>query len=283
MIEDTKTGRFWREPLVHFLLIGLLVFGGHALWSARLADEGRTISVSAAQLDRLTTLWANETGREPSTEDVKAVLDDYVREEVLYREALKLGLERDDTIIRRRLAQKMGFLVQRDDLVEPLSEAELRAAYEAAPEAYRRPSRLSFVHVPFNFTTDGANRTDEMEAALGLLQSGAGDAATLGDPFLLARRHVDLAEPELARLFGRVFAAELFTQEEGVWIGPVRSRLADHLIRVDARTGADIPPFEQIIEEVRTRESARRRQAENDAAMARLMEGYRVILNGSPG
>lgn len=274
-----------REPLLHFLIIGALVFGVHTLWSRAQSDAERTISISAQQVQRLTAIWASEAGRAPNADDVKGLLAEYIREEVLYREALQLGLDRDDTIIRRRLAQKMGFVVTQDEAGPPLTEADLRAAFEANKETYARPPRLSFVHVPFNFPRDGGSREEEIEGALDALQADdpQEEWTRLGDAFLLSRTHIDLTEVELARLFGREFARQVFGLEGSGWAGPLRSRLATHLVRIDGRAEGGIPDFEEIIETVRTRVTEERIRAANEAAMAELRARYTVIINGDEG
>lgn len=280
---ELKRANLWREPLVHFLIIGVLVFGGHGLWRALQADTDKTIHIDAAQLQRLSAIWAGEAGREPSADDVRALLAEYVREEVLYREAQRLGLARDDTIIRRRLAQKMGFLLEREGPAEPLSEAELRAAFDRDPSVYARPPRLGLVHVPFNFTADDSSREAEMDAVLGEL-TGAGDVdpAGLGDAFLLSRNHAGLSEVDVGRLFGRDFAAQIFSLEPNRWHGPLRSRLADHLVRIETRDEGGVPAFEAVVAEVRAREEEGRRRALEEAEMSELMDRYTIILDGGP-
>lgn len=284
MLKKLKSSGLLKEPLVHFLLIGAIVFGLHSLWSARRVEADRTITISAAQVQRLSAIWAGEAGRDPTAQDVQRLLADYVQEEALYREALRLGLDRDDTIIRRRLAQKMGFVMTREGPDAPLSEADLRTAYEENPQTYARPPRLSFTHVPFNFAAPGESREADMAAALETLSRAEtlADPARLGDPFLLSRVHIGLSETETARLFGQAFAAQLFSLEGEGWSGPHRSRLAWHLIKIDDRIDGGLPPFEEVIETVRTREIERRRRAANEAEMSKLLERYTVIINTDP-
>lgn len=282
--QTGKQRRLWGEPLVHFVVIGALVFGAHAIWQRRVDTAERTISISSQEISRLSAIWNEQTGREPTSEDVKGLVAEYIREEALYREALRLGLERDDTIIRRRLAQKMSFLMNRDEERAPLSEADLRAAFEAEPETYARPDRISFRHVPFNFAQGGETREAEMADALTLLSAPEeqADWTRLGDPFLLARVHTELSETELTRLFGRAFAQEIFALEAADWSGPYRSRLAWHLVRVDGRVAGGVPAFEEIVDDVRAREMARQTQAANAEEMTKLLERYTIILNDDP-
>jgi len=278
-----KARALLKEPLVHFLLIGALVFTAHSLWQARKTTAERTIIISQDALQRLSTIWAGEAGREPTPDDVRGLLAEYVREEVLYREALRLGLDDDDTIIRRRLAQKMGFLLSNEAETQNLSEADLRASFEANPEQYRQPPRISLVHVPFNFTPDGSSRSVEISAAENALKAEDAPAPDeVGDPFMLARRHVDIDQASLARLFGRDFADAVFDLPIGQWSPPMRSRLADHLVRIDRRTEGGIPPYEAVAEDVLQNETERRKRARDGAALEDLMQRYQVIIDGAP-
>lgn len=279
----TRLQVLMREPLVHFLIIGVLVFATHSFWMSGQARADRTISVTSQDIQRLSTLWAGEVGQDPTPDDIKGMIAEYVREEVLYREALRLGLDRDDTIIRRRLGQKMTFLVQRDELVEQPTMAELRAAFEANPQLYARPLRISLTHVPFNFAQNGRSREAEMSLALSDLQKGDVDPRELGDPFLLARVHQGVAETELARLFGKDFSSDVFAIEPGSWVGPVKSRLAQHFVRVDVRTEGGLPAFEDVVEDVRVREIEIRKRKAQALEMEKLLDRYTVVLNVDPG
>jgi len=266
--------------LVHFLLIGALIFGAHSLWQARQATAERTVIISQDALQRLSTIWAGEAGREPNADDVRGLLAEYVREEVLYREAKRLGLDKDDTIIRRRLAQKMGFLLSNETDLVTLSDADLRESYDADREIYRRPAQITFVHVPFNFAPDGSSRTEEIEASAILLREDGGAAwETLGDPFMLSRSMSNIDETALARLFGREFAARVFELPVGDWSLPIRSRLANHLVRVEAREEGGIPTFETVIADVRKREMERRKRERDAAALEDVMQRYQVIID----
>lgn len=279
---NSRSNKIWNEPLIHFLVIGALVFGIHAWLGNIRADADRTISISAAQIQRLSAIWTSETGREPTVQEVEGLLADHVREEVLYREALRLGLDRDDTIIRRRLAQKIGFIIARDETLPPLGEAELRTAFESDPTVYARPDRLSLVHVPYNFARDGRDRSEDIARDLEILKSSPDSlslAPDLGDPFLLAREHALLSKTELSRLFGRDFAESLFAEKEGEWRGPVRSRLADHLVLIRSKVPGGIPDFDDVRDDVRVRENDLQKRRADEEAWQKLRERYVIKIN----
>jgi len=276
----SRRGALVREPLVHFLVIGAILFGAHSVWTARQASSETTILISQDALQRLSAIWAAEAGREPTSDDVRGLLAEYVREEVLYREAQRLGLDEDDTIIRRRLAQKMGFLLSNDTQTLTLSEADLKQSYQENRVSYREPERVDLIHVPFGFATDGASRQSEMESAVDQLQgANPPPSETLGDPFMLSRTHADIDQANLARLFGQDFADAAFSLPDGQWSAPLRSRLADHLVKITARTKGGIPPFEDVVEEVRRRETERLERQRDASALEELMQRYRVIID----
>ena len=278
-----KARALLKEPLVHFLLIGAVIFAAHTLWQSRQSTAERTIIISQDALQRLSTIWAGEAGREPTPDDVRGLLAEYVREEVLYREALRLGLDEDDTIIRRRLAQKMGFLLSNDTSTQTLTDADLRTAFDANPEQYRAPARISFVHIPFNIPSAGTSRDAEIaNIAARLNTPDAPSPDQVGDPFMLARRHVDIDETSLGRLFGRDFARDVFELPVGEWSQPLRSRLADHLVKIDTRTPGGIPAFETVADKVRANETERQKRVRDAAALETLMERYQVIIDGAP-
>ncbi len=279
MSVRTRIGTMLREPLVQFLLAGGLLFAGHGLWQTYGDRASRTILVTGADIERLAAIWAGEAGRPPSAEDIEALLAEHVREEVLFREALRLGLEEGDTVIRRRLAQKMRFLIEESDPPDAPAEADLVAAYKADPEAWAEPERLSFRHIPFSFAPDGASREDEIAAALGEIRRDPALATGLGDPFILSRSYENVSRLDTARLFGRDFADALFGVDGEGWTGPVASRLATHLVLVERRSDARVPPFDEVRDRVSAAVTETRWREANEAALARLLERYPVVID----
>lgn len=279
MPQKSRIAAILREPLFQFLIAGAILFAVHGLWQTFNDRSARTIYVTGGDLERLATIWASEAGRAPSAEDVEALLAEHVREEVLYREALRLGLDEGDTVIRRRLAQKMRFLIEESDPPDAPTEADLLAAYEATPETWTEPDRLSFVHVPFSFSPDGDNRQTEMTAALADLRRNPALAEMLGDPFILSRSYDNVSRIDIARLFGREFADALFGTEGNDWTGPLPSRLATHLVRIEARQDARLLPFEEARDRVAATVTEARWRATNEAALAELLERYPVVID----
>lgn len=245
-------------------------------------DAEHTVIVTEGELQRMADIWASEAGRAPTRDDIEAILAEYVREEVLFREAERLGLGVGDTVVRRRLAQKMRFLIEESDPPNAPTEAELREAYEAAPEEYAEPARVSFIHVPFSFSPGGDTRAEEISASLTALRNDEANWRAIGDPFMLSRRYERATHADLTRLFGDRFADAVFLEASGKWSGPIRSRLAEHLVRIEELTPGHVPEFERVRDKVATAETEARWRSANEAALAKLMKRYTIILDEAP-
>jgi hypothetical protein len=271
--------RLLREPLVHFLLLGAVLFAifGRGGSSAGLAD--RQIVVSEADINRLAEGFTRTWHRPPAADELEAQIRDYIREEVLYRAALALGLDKNDTIIRRRLRQKMEFLFE--DAVPPPQEADLRAYLEAHPEKFRTQPLISFRQV-FVSQTRGATAEADARQILARLTSGAPDAANEGDPLLLGDGSSRTPLDRIAAFFGDSFAQAVAQSVPENWVGPLRSAYGLHLVLVTAVEPGELPPFEQVRSAVEREWFAERRAAAQVAQYQALLAGYRVIVQKPP-
>jgi len=269
--------RLLREPLLHFLLFGAALF---LLYDGVGGEEGqrdRKIVVTAAEQERLAMSWARQWQRPPTVDELRGLIEGYLREEVLYREAVAMGLDEGDTIIRRRLAQKMEFLSE--DLamaVEP-AEEELRSFLEAEPERFRVPARTTFSHVYVSRDRRGDTATRDAEQILEALRDGA-DPETTGDTFMLQSRYAARSAAEIAQLFGTAFAARVVQLEPGPWQGPVTSGYGLHLVRVEERIEERMPELSEVRAAVRNELLARRRRQANQALVAGLRERYEIVI-----
>lgn len=232
------------EPLAHFVLAGVLIF---ILYSLLEPDSGRAelITVDKATIERLKAEWSRRTNREPSPEELEGLLTNYLFEELFYREAVSLGLEQDDPIIRRRLVQKMELLAESAAQQVQPTEAELLEWYEAHPELYRSDPRLGFKHIYFSH--DRRDNSAEKDASallsrLAGLDDNAGQPGQ-GDSFMLPYEFTDIGRSQLGRLFGGDFASTLFTLEPESWQGPVRSGYGYHLVYLFHLKAAQPIPF----------------------------------------
>ena len=265
-----------REPLVHFLLLGAVLFliFGLTNQAGTISSEQRVV-VSVGRIEQLATVFGKTWQRPPTSEELKGLIDDFVLEEVYYRQAVAMGIDRDDTIIRRRLRQKLEFLT--DDvssLVEPTDE-ELAAYLADNQEKFRVSPSYTFRQVYFNPEKYGANTEALVAEQLELLRSGkthGGDASLLPESFDQdSRQAVD-------GTFGMGFSDELDKLTVGGWQGPVRSGLGIHLIHLEARAEGRLPEIAEIRSVVQREWSNEKRIANRRKMNDRLLEDYEVII-----
>ena len=240
-----------REPLLHFLLIGAALFGSDHLVGDS-SDRGSSVDhifVTPADIDRLAATFARTWQRPPSRQEMEGLVDEYVKEEVLYREALKFGLDRDDTIVRRRMRQKMEFLS--DDLIEqpdPTVE-QLQAFLDDHASEFASEPMLSFHHVYFSSERGGDSARGEAERVLEELAKGSAtleDVASLGDRFWWPGEMPMATVGEVSRQFGQDFASKLVEIEPGQWVGPVESGYGFHVVRISERIEERIPELSEV-------------------------------------
>jgi peptidyl-prolyl cis-trans isomerase C len=256
-----------REPLVHFLLAGLLVF---ALFGGG-PDEptNRTITIDEPQIRVLTEQWIDTWHRAPTQSDIDGLIRDHIKDEVYYREALALGMEEDDIIIRKRLRSKFEFLVAAQSEAETPSIATLQAWLEANRGRYVTSQTLSFEQV---FVGGG----DPM-GLLAQLKAGANANALrkpLSVPFVLT----DAPAEDVDRQFGDGFAAALAQQQVGVWSGPIMSGFGSHIVRVSKRGQGTLPPLARIRQKVENDWRQANRKAREDKAYQALLDSYTIKI-----
>jgi hypothetical protein len=272
--------RWLKEPLLHFLLIGAGLFALFYEVGDPAAERDDVIVVTAAEVERLVALWGRTWQRPPTAEELEGLIQSHIKEEVLYREAKALGLDEDDTVVRRRLAQKAQFVLE-DLAVQPEpAEAELEAYLERSADRFRTPARYSLVQVYVSPERRGADAEAE---ALRLLETlrreGATVApATVGDPLMLERRLEDHSETDIAGLLGRDFAAALAEVPEGQWEGPLESAYGLHLVYLESRVPARVPPLAEIRDRVLAEYQAERQREANEAIYQALRSRYEIMV-----
>ncbi|MGZ3444026.1 MAG: peptidylprolyl isomerase [Polyangia bacterium] len=255
-----------REPWVRFLLLGAALLALHRLVAPR--PPGRRIDVDGALVDGLRQEQRRRTGALPTADEERALVQRYVDSEVLYREALAQGLDRGDLIVRRRLVQKMEFLLEADaDGREPSDEA-LRALLGDEAARFSRPARLTLEHV---FVARDRHADARAEAEELRTRLAAGDeAARLGDPFLRGRRFAQVSARELAGVFGEPFADAVAALPDDRWSAPIESSFGLHLVRVSARTAARPATLDEVRAPLRQLWRERQRAALRRAGLERL-------------
>ncbi len=266
-----------RSPLLVFLLLGIAVFALER-WLAAGNGGQRVVTVTGEQVDALRARWGAQWGRPPNGRELQGLIDEAVREEILYREALRLSLDRDDPIVRRRLAQKMTFMLE-DNAETPASAEHEVAEYFAAHAArYREPHRTTFRHVYLSAERRADPRRDATALLHELRAGDAGGWRRAGDPFMLLREYAERTDREIVELFGGEFSDALDALAPGGWHGPIRSAHGTHLVQVLGRTAPATPALDDVRERVAQDLMEARRRERNTAALQALRQRYEVRI-----
>jgi hypothetical protein len=278
MIDEPGHRHWWREPLLHFILIGAVLFvlfewRGGGVGSAR-------IVITSGQIDALALAFERTWQRPPSEEELKGQIDEYVREEIATREAMALGLDRDDTIIRRRLRQKLEFLAEDTADAAPPTDAELQAWLETHPESYTVDPELSFRQVFLSPDRHGAGVEVAAVSLRETLARHGADAPidTLGDAVMLPPELLRTTRADVARQFGDEFADALLATEIGRWAGPVRSGYGLHVVFVRDRAPGRLPPLADVRPHVERDFTTDRRRRQLQAMYDDLLARHRVVI-----
>jgi hypothetical protein len=272
--------RWLKEPLVHFLLIGAALFVLYDRFGADDTRQRQRIVVDAGRVEQLATLWSKRWQRPPTPAELDGLVDAYIREEVLYREAVALGLERDDTIVRRRLAQKMEFLINDLAVQDEPGDEELRSFLAENAGRFREPPRFTFMHVYLSRDRRGADARGDAQRLLDVLQAQgpSADPTRIGDAFMLGYRFADRSARDIAGMFGERFSESLSGLSSNRWQGPIESGYGLHLVFIDAHAPARLPELEEIRARVRSELLAERRKKTDDAVYRELRDRYEIVV-----
>jgi hypothetical protein len=279
--------RWLREPLLHFLAVGLLLFAvyGYMNRGRGGVESSRQIALTLDDLRTMDAYFESQWHRQPTPQEFQAMVEDKIREEVLYREGLAVGLDKDDTIVKRRMAQKMQFLAEDVATAHEPSTAELKAWFDKNSNKFALPSRYSFRHLYFSPDKRGKNAQDDAAKALTKISGQAEDsklAASLGDQFMFQDYYGDRTPEAIAKEFGPQFAVALEKLKTGSWQGPVESGYGWHLVFVDTLIPGRIPAFEEIEPDVKTAWLGEQKQQAWQKAYAEMRAKYTVLLPGPP-
>ena len=274
--------RFLREPFLHFALLGVLVFAVDAFLRARTAQVGGgEIVVTQGRVENLAALFARTWQRAPTVGELRGLVDEYVLEEALFREGVALGVDQGDSVIRRRVRQKMDFFV--DDIVEAgeTPEAELEAWLAEHPDSYAQPARFTFRQVYLNPDRRGEALRSDAERLLAELRStdGSLDSRELGDSSLLEFAYADYRADMIGSSFGQAFAEHVAALPLNEWSGPVESAFGLHLIFVDARTPGRLPALAEVRAEVERDWSFARREEASKLFYKQVMSRYDITID----
>jgi hypothetical protein len=278
--------RILREPMVHFLIIGAVIFALSAWFGGEEEAAPRDrIVVTEGRIQQLAQIFAKTWQRPPTAQELRGLVDAYVKEEVYYREALKLGLDRDDTLIRRRMQQKMEFLTEPGEDALAATDAELEAYLAANRAEFRVAPKVAFEQIFIN-----PQRSEEPVAARAeRLLKEANDAPAdadlrnLGDPTLLPREIPLASVTSIDRNFGQGFGEKLVQLPPNVWSGPVKSPYGLHLMRVTERRDGYDPPLADVRDAVERKWRDARRDSFRKSEYERLRDKYEIVLPDATG
>lgn len=269
-------GRWLREPLLHFVVAGVALFAIYGgLHGPSENEESRRIEITADDLRRIEISWLARWQRQPTAEEIRGLIEDQVREEILYREALALGLEKDDTIIKRRLAQKMDFLAEDVAALREPAPGEVEAWFAKNQERFAPPPLATFRHLFFSTDKRGADAEKEARKELAAL---AGKEAEGGDAFMFQSAYAEQTPEQVARVFGAKFARSLFQEKSGAWRGPVESGYGWHLVWIEALTPSEPPAFETVAEQAKAEWLSEQRTEAKRATFEALKARYEIVV-----
>lgn len=274
--------KWLKEPLLHFILMGALIFVVYDMVSdQRSADE---IFISVGQQDNLINTFSRSWQRPPTREEFKGLVDDFVREEIAYREGASLGLDDNDIIIRRRMRQKLELLAEDVASLSQPSEEELQTYLDENVEDYLIESRLSLRQIYFS-PDRREDPAGDAATVLAELQTANTELAfkELGDRLPIPSEIDGLRISEIGRLFGTVFSEQLEAVESDEWLGPVESGFGYHLVYITERVQGARPDLEQVRDAVQRDWFSQKRREAVDGMYQRLSENYQVDIEVPPG
>jgi len=274
--------RLLQEPLLHFLVLGALIFGVYAgLHLDRQAHgSAQPVYLKQADVQWLANTWRLKWQRPPTREELRGLVMTNLKHELFAREARAMGLADNDIVIRRRLAQKLEFVLQnRASLVEP-TEAELREFYTTHPDLFQTKARASLTQVFFN-PQERQDAAADAQKALTQLAQGPIKGAHLGDPSPVAKALHGADRLTIANQFGRQFAQAVLTLDPGEWSGPIESAYGFHLVQLTDLQPAQVQPFDEVRTQVLERWRDQRQNEDTAAYVASLMKKYDVVMDES--
>jgi len=270
------TLKFLREPIVHFIVIGLALFIAGEIHQRR--TDIHRIVVTPEREAQLANRYVMQFGKRPDAKTLESLVAQDVDEEILFRQGLALKLDQGDEIVRRRIVQKMKFLLEDTQAPPEPSEAQLQSYFAAHAERYATPPQVSFSHIFFSTDEGEEAARRRANAVLGKLSQAVKRAPDLGDPF---PDHYDFAgfEPEqVTRVFGRTaFSEAALSAPIGQWVGPIRSGYGWHLLYIDARSEARRPTLAEVRNDVRADYFKAEQRKLNAAAFADLARTFTVV------
>ncbi len=269
--------RWFKEPLIHFLLLGGLIF----LFYNSVAGKGSAVDeifISRGQQENLLNTFTRTWQRPPTPQEFQGLLQDYIRQEIAYRESRNMGLDQDDIVIRRRLRQKLELLVEEVASLAPPSDEQLQVYLDDHAQEFMIDPHLSLRQIYFSTDRRGANADKDAMELLGRISTAGpeGRFEDFGDPIPLPANIQDMREGEIARLFGTVFTDELKGLEAGKWSGPIASGFGIHLVFIEERVEGRVPELVEVRDAVQREWTSQRSKKSVDGLYERLAQNYTI-------
>lgn len=264
-----------REPLVHFLLIGLGLFLLYGKFAPRSEDSQRIV-IGQPVVDEISRQFKSTWTRPPTQEELKSLVDGYIKDEVLYREGVALGLDRDDPVIKRRLRQKLEVIIEEEGSQAP-TDADLNAYLAKHAEVFRLPPVVSFDQVLFNPSEYGNALEQAFNASKAAIEAGASPESQ-GSASMLPKHVEQLSVDLVARDFGEEFGKSLVAAPVGKWLGPVESGFGVHLLRITERKDGYLPKLDEARKAVTREWENDRRKATLESNYARIKKQYDIVI-----
>jgi hypothetical protein len=273
-----------KNPAIHVFLLGLIVAAAILLAKGPpSADASKRVVITGADLLQQRAAFVRTWQREPTAEELRGALEQHIRQEVLYREALARGYDRDDLVVRRAMQQKMEFLAASQALQEPPTEDEIEAFFALRKERYRLPAVLSFAQIYVSPDQRGVGAEQYAIDLLRRLRSEDPELAALsswGDSIMLETTYEDQSEREVSATFGEVFAEAAVRLPVGEWQGPVSSGYGLHLVKVLKREESRIPDWREVSGRVINDMEFEAKTAARDQLYQEIAQNYEVVLDG---
>ncbi len=270
------------EPLLHFLLIGAGIYGIYGtIGDGDAGSDERVVTVTSGEIQALTDQWGQTWNRPPTADELDGMIRNLVRVQILHREALAMGLDKGDTVIKRRLAQKVEFLAQGLITPEEPSDGELIDWYAANSDRFKQPDLYTITQIFFNPDKREATTLDDAKAALDKLNALdrlPPDFSDYGDRLMLKNYDPNISKPELGKLFGTAFAEQVIKLEPGVWHGPILSGYGTHLALVNDVMLVPLPDFDDIKELIEEEWVAEQITELSERFIESLVSRYEVII-----
>lgn len=275
--------RYLKEPLLHFIVLGAVLFGIYEILNRDAGFDDNEIIITQGKIEHLANVFSRTWQRPPTEQELQRLIDNYIQEEVLYREGIRMGLDQDDTIIRRRVKQKVEFIANNImEQYEP-SDMELQSYLLDNSEDFVTEEYFTFIQIYLNKEKRGKSTSMEAKNILSQLKEDKSHSNSyeLGDPSMLEQYYSDISLSFIERTFGKQFAEQLRNISPGKWSGPISSTYGLHLVRIDIKTDSRLPELQEIRDVVKREWENKQQNLLYEKYYAELLKNYEIRIEGS--